>query len=279
MAMQNLSLMVLAWLSMNLFSVVNLPAQVAPPIATTQTEPADESTSRELFNRANELFRMGKYDDAGRAVDRLCQREPDVAGFQFLRGELAFATGQMNDSVAAFDEVIRLQPQSEPQLWQRGLALYYAERFADGVAQFETHQTVNSQDVENAVWHLLCAARISDLEQARRDLIPIQQDRRVPMAQIYEMFAGRQSREDVLNAAQQTSARVPKGSERHRLQLYYAYLYIGLFEEMLGNPQASLASMEKAKQVNPLPPDNFMGRVAPVHHRLRKSVDPNDQPK
>ncbi len=43
-------------------------------------------------------------------------------------------------------------PGAEPELWQRGLALYYTERFADGQKQFELHKTVNPNDVENRAW-------------------------------------------------------------------------------------------------------------------------------
>ena len=189
--------------------------------------------------------------------------------YQFLRGEIAFASGDMDESVAAFDEVIRLNPTLKPRLWQRGLALYYANRFAEGVEQFETHQTVNSQDVENAVWHLLCAARLTDLPEARKNLIRIERDGRVPMAQIYQMFAGKMEPKDVLNAANQHSPGPAAGGSRQHLQLYYAHLYIGLYQELLGHKEASLESMKQAAEFNPMPDDNFMGQVAPVHVQLR----------
>ncbi len=241
-----------------------------PPNAEPDNGP---ETMKNELEEANQAFVDGDYARAFQITTRLCQSDPNSRTFQFLRGETAFAAGQMADAVAAYDEVIRLEPSLEPQLWQRGLALYYADRFQDGVSQFETHQTVNSQDVENAVWHLLCAARISDVEQARKNLIPIEYDRRVPMAQIYELYAGRMKQEDVMKAANQLSERVQQDSRMHKLQLYYAYLYIGLFEEMMGNNEAAIEAMTKAAEINPLPKDNFMGNVSTVHLKLRSGSE------
>ena len=216
-----------------------------------------------------ETWSAGDYQAALKQATKLCQLQPDNIRYQLLLGDIGFAAGKMDESIAAYDAAIRIEPDVEPRLWQRGLALYYADRFADGVKQFETHQTVNSQDVENAVWHLLCAARVSDVEQAREKLIPITKDSRVPMAEVYEMFAGRMTSEDVLESARKTSARVPENGNDHKLQLYYAWLYIGLHQEMLGEHEASVESLKKAEEQNPLGKTNFMGQVARVHLQLR----------
>lgn len=238
----------------------------------------NQKTLVELAKKAMDAFRAGKYQEAFDANVKLCKLEPNVVRFQFRLGEIAFAAGKMKESIGAYDETIRLEPEIEPSLWQRGLALYYADRFADGVKQFETHQTVNSQDVENAVWHLLCASRISNLEEARKKLIPINRDRRIPMADIYEMFAGRKMPAEILKAGQATSAQVKPGTEQHNLQLYYAHLYTGLYHEMLGKPKLTIASLKEAEKVNPLGKTNFMGQVARVHLQLRLNTVPKKKP-
>jgi len=71
-----------------------------------------------------------------------------------------------------------------------GIALYYAGRFKDCRAQFESHRTVNPDDVENAAWHFLCVARAESVTSARAALLPVGPDPRVPMRQIYQMFRG-----------------------------------------------------------------------------------------
>ena len=72
------------------------------------------------------------------------------------QGQQLFFEAKIAESIAAFDKLIELQPEVKPHLWQRGLALYYADKFKEGREQFETHQTVNTADVENAAWHFLC---------------------------------------------------------------------------------------------------------------------------
>ena len=42
-----------------------------------------------------------------------------------------FQAGRVEESVAGFDAVARLVPDFAPQLWQRGIALYYAGRYED----------------------------------------------------------------------------------------------------------------------------------------------------
>ena len=224
----------------------------------------------ELGRAAMNSFREGKYKAAFKNCSELCELEPNNLNYQMMLGDISFAAGQMDACVDAYDKLIELQPSLEPRLWQRGLALYYANKFENGVQQFETHQLVNTQDVENAVWHLLCAARISNVEEGRGKLIPISEDRRVPMSQIYEMYAGRMTPKQVLAIANRTSPSVQLDSEQHRLQRYYAHLYIGLYYEMLKNQEASIQAMKKAAQLNPLGKTNFMGQVARVHLQLRQ---------
>ena len=240
-------------------------------IANSHQDQQDQSID-ELVAKTYEAWSNGRYLTAFEIANGLCQREPNNLRYQLLLGDISFAAGKIDESIAAYDAAIRIEPTIEPRLWQRGLALYYADRFADGVRQFETHQTVNSQDVENAVWHLLCAARVSDVEQARKKLIPITADPRVPMAEIYEMFAGRKTSKDVLDAAGKTSFDVPIDGDRHKLQMYYAWLYIGLHQEMLGEHESALESMKKAEEQNPLGKTNFMGQVARVHLQLRAAA-------
>ncbi len=223
-----------------------------------------------LLPAAAKAFESGDYEKAFANAKKICELAPDDFRLQSFLGEVSFASGEFETCVTAYDAMIRIAPSIEPSLWQRGLALYYADRFEDGVKQFETHQTVNSQDVENAVWHLLCAARVSDVDAARKRLIPITGDTRVPMSQVYEMFAGRMAPDEVLKASLETSARVQEGGEGHRLQQYYAHLYIGLYHEMLGKNELAIASLKKAKEINPLGKMDFMGQVARVHLDLRE---------
>jgi lipoprotein NlpI len=261
-----------AWILLFLGGVFVDGNRVADLRTTNSLQDPHTDSIDELMAKAIEAWSAGRYAEAYETATRICQLQPGNIRYQLLRGDIGFAAGKIDESIAAYDAAIQIDPEVGPQLWQRGLALYYADRFADGLKQFETHQTVNSQDVENAVWHLLCAARLSDVEQARKELIPITADSRVPMAEIYEMFAGRMTSEDVLQAARKTSDRMPENSDEHKLRLYYAWLYIGLHQEMLGETRAALESLKKAEAQNAMDKTRFMGQVARVHRELRSAA-------
>src|SRR6266571_3538078 len=135
-----------------------------------------------------------------------------------------FQQGRIAQAVEGFDRVAKLVPNYAPQLWQRGIALYYAGRYKDCRAQFEAHRTVNPNDVENAAWHFLCVARAESPERAKAALLPVGPDPRVPLAQIYQVFRGTLAPEAVLAAA----------GGRPESQ-FYAHLYLGLYFDALGN--------------------------------------------
>jgi lipoprotein NlpI len=179
----------------------------------------------------------------------------------FASGVRLFFTGQPVESSATFDRLVKLEPDAEPELWQRGLALYYAGRFADGRRQFELHRTVNPADVENVAWHFACVARDQDPDQARKAIIPVGNDRRVPMREILDLFAGRADPAAVLAAAEAG----PEESRRN--QLCYAHLYLGLYFEAVGDAEKAKRHMLLAAHTHSM--DHYMGKVAQVHCRLR----------
>jgi len=185
----------------------------------------------------------------------------ETAQTAFKRGVEMFFDAKPKESVEAFDALLKLEPRAKPELWQRGLSLYYAGDFKGGREQFETHQTFNTNDVENAAWHFLCVAKAESVEAARKVLIPIEGDTRVPMKQVHQLFAGKAKPEDVLKAAE-----TGEGNDlrNHRC---YAHLYLGLYFESIGDDAKAKEHMVKAATDYKM--DHYMGKVAQVHVRLR----------
>ena len=165
------------------------------------------------------------------------------------------------ESARVFDELVEAVPAAEPELWQRGLALYYADRFADGRAQFELHRTVNPNDVENPAWHFLCVAKLEGMEAARAKLLPVGEDPRVPMKEILALYSGQGDAAAVIQAAEQGEG------EARKNQLCYAHLYLGLFHEAVGDDQKARAHITQA--AGPFKMDHYMGKVAVMHAKLR----------
>ncbi|HVQ13975.1 MAG TPA: hypothetical protein VMS40_10300 [Vicinamibacterales bacterium] len=168
-----------------------------------------------------------------------------------------FLAGRVKESVTGFDRVAALAPQAAPQLWQRGIALYYVGRYDDCRKQFESHRTVNPNDVENPAWHFLCVAHLESPVKARAALLPVGPDQRSPMREVYEMFKGTMTPEAVLMAGgQSTSAR------------FFAELYVGLYYEAIGNKAAGVTHLKTAASEQYAAAGGYMHRVATLHPLL-----------
>jgi lipoprotein NlpI len=172
----------------------------------------------------------------------------------FNRAVADFESGRIVDSVRGFDQLAALQPQLAPQLWQRGIALYFAARYKDCRAQFESHRTVNPADVENAAWHFACAAKADTPEVARAALLPVGPDPRRPMREIYQLLRGEASPEQVLAAAQ--------GDVDAQ---FYAHLYLGLYFDALGDRRRALEHLRLAADDRYAQSGGYMHVVARVH--------------
>lgn len=227
----------------------------------------------EEFSKAEDFYRQGQYEKALEVVTPLLESEEladeaktkagrYAAACHHAMGDDFFRAGKMDKCIASYNAELKLLPANEPHHWQRGIAYYYAKRYQDGVDQFELHQTVNSQDVENAVWHLLCAVGTpgGSVEKAREKYIPIERDSRVPMAEVHEMFGGLLSPADVLSRA--------KSADTLQAQ-FYADLYVGLYYEAIGDAEQSAKHIAAAAD-NASAQRHFMGDVARVHRLIRK---------
>ncbi|REJ85869.1 MAG: hypothetical protein DWQ36_15620 [Acidobacteria bacterium] len=188
------------------------------------------------------------------------QPEAASSGQLLYGGDQHLRAGRVEAALEAYDAALAQRPELLPQLWQRGIALYYAGRWDECTAQFEAHRTVNPDDVENAAWHLLCAARRDGLAAARRTMLPVGPDPRPALAEVYALYAGRGSAEEVLAAAEVAD----RGGSSAR---FYAHLYIGLLREIEGAEDEAETHLAKAvEQEFP----HFMGDVARLHlDRLR----------
>lgn len=165
-----------------------------------------------------------------------------------------FQAGRIAASIDGFDRLVKLQPDAAPHLWQRGIALYYAGRFDDCRAQFESHRTVNPNDVENATWHFLCVARAESPQAAVQKMLPVGPDQRAPMREIYQLYLGKLSEAQVLAAAGRSV-----GAQ------FYAHLYVGLYREARGDLSGARQEIALAAAAKYADAGGYMHDVARVH--------------
>jgi lipoprotein NlpI len=180
------------------------------------------------------------------------QGGPDILN----RAVTEFRDGRFADSAALFDALAKMAPERAPHLWQRGIALYYARRYADCRRQFESHRTVNPDDVENAAWHFLCVARQHSPDVARASLLPVGSDPREPMREVYQMFRGSLAPDEVVKAGRSSI----EGQ-------FYANLYAGLYTDSLGSPTRAIEHIRIAASDRYAAVGGYMHMVAGVHLR------------
>lgn len=232
----------------------NLPAAFAQCDRAVGSFP---SNALPLSIRAQLLDGVRRYEEAIRDLTAALKLEPAQASHWQGRGEVNFKAGHFRESVADFDRVIELAPAQAPHHWQRGISLYYARRYADGRKQFESHLTVNPNDVENAAWHFLCAAKETSVTNARAIIVPAGPDARVPMAQVDALYRGQGTVEQVLATAR---------ASRSRDGMFYAHLYLGLYYDVLGDTAKAREYIRLAAE-DPTSA-HYMGDVARVHWRM-----------
>lgn len=230
----------------------------------------DDELSEEQAEAVMKAFQDEDYSKVIELTDGIVKGsswERVRAGSLQRRGVERFFAADIDGSIADFDAFLAIYPEEDPHHWQRGLAYYYAEEYEKGKAQFERHQTVNTQDVENAVWHFICTVRTpdGDIEAAQKNLIPIEGDSRVPMAEVHDLFAGRGTVEDVLAAAKPNEDNTL--SEVEKNHLCYAHLYLALYFEAMGDDAKMKEHIRKAAVDYKM--DHYMGKCAQVHAKLR----------
>jgi lipoprotein NlpI len=231
---------------------------------------ADKALALDPKNVELYLFR-GQIHDAARLYAEAVadytaalRLDPKAAETYQLRGMAEFKRAHPKESVADFDRYLELKPEQKPGHWMRGISLYYAGRYDEGRKQFDAYQSTDANDVENAVWHFLCAAKVDGVDKARGAMLKIGKDARVPMMEVYDLYKGKLKPEDVLTAAE--AGKVPEAQRNQ--QRFYAHLYLGLYYDVLGDAKKAEEHLSLAADKHPI--GHYMHDVARVHLELLK---------
>ena len=170
--------------------------------------------------------------------------DPTFADVYQLRGCSHFKAGRLNDAVADWNTFLKLKPDKESLHWQICVAYAMQGQFNESRSQFEWHWTANTEDVEVALWHFMCTARLDGLEKARDSMMEVKlsEDKRVPMEALYNFYAGKVTEADVWLAVEQGT---PDDAERAKRE-FFANYYIGVHRQSEGKLPEAREFVEKA---------------------------------
>jgi lipoprotein NlpI len=231
---------------------------------------ADEAVAADAKSPAAVLFRgelheaLANHEKAVADFGQAIALDPKLAEAYNHRGSERFKLGQVAESLTDFDKYLELRPREKPGHWKRGISLYYAGKYKEGKEQFEAYEQVDTNDVENAVWHYICNARAVGPDKARAALLKIGKDQRVPMMEVYSLFGGKAKPADVMAAAK---ADDPPAAQL-KSRLFYAHLYLGIYHDILGEQKLALEHLTEAAEKYRI--GHYMGDVAKVHLDMLK---------
>jgi lipoprotein NlpI len=227
--------------------------------ALEKAQQMDPKNLKAFFHAGRIHARMRRHEQAEAAFSRVIEIDPKASTAYNYRGWERLVMGQVDKALEDYDRYIELEPQNAPHLWQRGIALYWVGKYDAGRKQFLSHQTVNSQDVENSVFYFMCVARQEGFENARAKIIPIRDDSRIPMMEIFNVFAGKGSVEDVLKAVKRGEPSEVEVENRR----FFAEYYLGLYFEAKGEAKEAYEHFKLA--ATDYAQDHPMGELAKVH--------------
>tara|TARA_R110002049_G_scaffold2750_2_gene21410 strand:+ start:118515 stop:119312 length:798 start_codon:yes stop_codon:yes gene_type:complete len=248
-----------------------LLAAVLPTHALAQEDigPQDTSAADSILRstdeakvsglRAHALGSLQKGDPAAaiKAADAMVRISPDDPRTTRLAGDIYLRSGKPKWAVRMFDRYLETNADEMPDLWQRGIALYFMGDFKTGAEQFERHRTVNPNDVENAAWHFLCVSKLDSPDEAKKRVLAAPNDPRIPMEEIRHMLITG-DRDAVTNRINET----PANSPTRLAAQFYGNFYLGLYADALGETEKAKSLMKQAAKDAPR---NYMGDIARVY--------------
>ena len=217
-----------------------------------------------LHGESNARFR--KHAEAIKDFDKAYELDKKLVMAINQRGGERFKLGDIKGSIEDFETYIKAKPEAYDDHWRYGISLYYAGRFADGAKQFKAGEKAFGNDVENVFFHYICNARIEGegFEKARKNILKIGPDTRIPMMKIYDLIQGKATAEEVID----TVGKAKLGAEAKNEALFYGHLYIGLNFEAEGNAKKCAEHLAIALEKHKI--SHYMWDVGNVHLKLLK---------
>ncbi len=157
------------------------------------------------------------------------------------RGDLLMFLGQFEKAEADYLAMVKLKPDLDASHWRLGIAMYFADHPKLAAEQFDKYNSFDNVDRENGIWRYFSHYRAFGREEARRQLLRYEKDDRPPFREVYQLFDGTLTSEDVLKAIPEN---IPASSRASRL--FYSHLYIGLNQAVEGKTAEAKISLRTA---------------------------------
>ncbi len=228
-------------------------ASFSDELATAQ----DNLSATSLRAAALKALQEGNTEFALQSADAIVRQHSEEPRGMRLAADIYLRCGKAAWATRIFDRYVKAVPEEMPNLWQRGIALYFTGEYEAAAKQFEQHRTVNPNDVENAAWHFLCVAKAKSFDEAKKEVLAAPNDPRVPMEEILKML----STGDTSIVNERVNKTVIDTPERAQAA-FYGDFYLGLYADASGDEAKALELLDRAAKDAPR---NYMGDIARVY--------------
>jgi len=205
------------------------------------------------------------------AIPAITDKSPDAIGLYSRRGDLQMFLGNFAEAEADYKQMVVLDPAQDSSHWRLGIAMYFAGHPEQAAAQFDKYHSFDNVDRENGIWRYLSHRAAFGAKKAREQLLKYEKDDRPPFPEVYRLFEGSLTSDDVLKA-------VPNGpsTPQRDSRLFYSHLYVGFFASAEGDTDRALNSLREAT-LNPWPRDagygpNYMWQVGRLQYLRLESA-------
>lgn len=158
------------------------------------------------------------------------------------RGDAHFKLGEFAKAVAEYERMVELDPSIEKSHWRRGIAAFYAGRYDKAAHQFEIYNSFDNVDRENGIWRYFSQFKAYGKEKAREGLLKYEKDDREPFPDVYQLFEGKRTPEQILEKLKSAEL----GDEARKSRSFYAHLYIGLNLAVEGKTAEAIPHLRKS---------------------------------
>ncbi len=208
----------------------------------SQAAEPQQASVVELSEQLSAARQQYDFKKAVAILDQWIKLQPERSQLYYLRGCENFFAGNYRQSVNDFDRLVELDPSRKQSLWERGISLYFAGDYAQGAEQFADYQNYHDQDVENSAFRYLCVAKADGVKQAHETLLPIENDPRPGLMEVFRLYQGKVTPEKVLEDMQKTDL-TGQAAAGYR---FYTLLYVGLYYDAHGDDEKAAKYLAQA---------------------------------
>lgn len=152
------------------------------------------------------------------------------------RGDLHLFSAQYKEAVADYQKMVTIDSSQDSSHWRLGIARFFAGEPEAAAAQFDKYHSFDQVDRENGIWRYLSHYRAFGPEKARQELLRYEKDDRPPFPEVYRLFDGSMTAEQVISSVPQNIA-----DDDRESRLFYIDLYVGMHGVVQQKPEAAAA--------------------------------------